>query len=449
MSRALVLGAGISGLTAAHYLRARGCDVTVLEAAEEAGGTLRTEAEDGFRCELGPNTILGSPELEELCALVDQEQDLVDAAPEAKHRYLVLHGKLMPLPTSPPALAKTPLLSLRGRMRLLTEPLRKAAPDREESVAAFLRRRFGREAAERAADAAVAGIYAGDPEELSVHAAFPRLAALEAEHGSVLKGLASEAKERKNKTGQAPKRRPVGFRSGFQALAQNLAEPLDIRYRHRAVALDRDGDEFLVRGQGPKGEVAFRAPTLITALPATPSSSLLSGLGTFKSLGSLPQAPLAVIALGYPRSSVPHPLEGFGFLVPRSEGKSLLGCLFSSSLFPHQAPEGMALLTVMAGGRLNPALCDLEESTLLARIKSDLRDLLRITAEPVFQTLKTWRPGIPQYTPLLSQIQAEVSALEKANPGLQVLGNWLHGVGVTDCVRAAKAAAFRDERGTP
>ncbi len=435
MPEALVVGAGVSGLAAARALRRAGVETAVVEAGEAPGGTLRTAARDGFLAELGPNTVMASPEMEALAADAGAEGDLVPASPAAKRRYVVHRGRPVPLPASPPALLATPLLSPAAKLRLLTEPFRRASADPDESFARFVRRRLGAGALPLG-DAMALGIYSGDPEELAVGYAFPRLYIMEREHGSLFAAL----RESRGAGSPAAPRHLVAFRAGAAAFAQRLAVGLDLATGCRAVGVRRAGDAFRVEVEGEGGRREIAARRLVVALPAGGAAALLAPLGpAAAALDTLPQAPVAVVALGFRRDEVAHPLDGFGMLAPHGEGRKVLGVLFPSSLFPGRAPEGAVLLTAMIGGRRRPELAALAEGDLVALARGELAELLGARGEPAFAAVERWAPGIPQPTARSAAVRAAAAALERENPGLAILGNWRNGVGVPDCVRSGWA----------
>lgn len=435
MPEALVVGAGVSGLAAARALRRAGVEVAVVEAGEAPGGTLETAARDGFLAELGPNTVMASPEMEALAADAGAADDLVVASPAARRRYVVHRGWPVPLPASPPALLSTPLLSPAAKLRLLSEPFRRARPDPDESFAAFLARRLGRGTL-ALGDAMALGIYSGDPEELAVGYAFPRLHAMEREHGSLLAGLRSSRGEGIPATA----RRLIAFREGAGAFARRLAGGLDLATGCRAVELKREGDIFRVAVEGEGGRREIAARRLVVALPAGGAAALLAPLGpAAAALATLPHAAVAVVSLGFAREDVAHPLDGFGMLAPHGEGRKVLGVLFPSSLFPGRAPAGALLLTSMVGGRRRPELAALPDAELVALVRGEVRELLGARGEPAFVAVRRWTPGIPQPTARTAAVREAAAALERENPGLTILGNWRNGVGVPDCVRAGWA----------
>ncbi len=440
---ALVLGAGVSGLAAARALARRGLRAVVLEAAAEPGGAMRSREEAGYLAELGPNTVQEGAALLALAADAGCADRLVPAADAARRRFVVHRGRLVPLPAGPPGLLTTRLLSWRGRARLATEPLRRRGPGPAESVAAFFGRRLGREALPLA-DAMSLGVYAGDPAELAIGFAFARVHTLERDHGSLLRGMLSAARGRPGGLG----RRLLGFRGGFAALARQLAAGLDVRLGFRVAEVTGGGPEgarFRVRALHGGAPVELTAPRLVSALPAAATAAVLAplaappagaGLANLEAIGAVVHAPVAVVAIGYERRRVSHPLDGFGFLAPHREGRRILGCLFSSTLFPDRAPAGAVLLTAMVGGRRRPELVEMPDAGLLALVRGELEELLGAAGEPTVALVRRWRPGIPQPDARWPAARDAALALERAHPGLTVLGSWCRGVGLPDCARA-------------
>jgi oxygen-dependent protoporphyrinogen oxidase len=454
----IVLGAGISGLAAARALARVGRRPVVLEAAAAPGGVMATAIQGGYLAELGPNTVQEAPALLELAADAGCGGDLVPASAAARKRFVVHRGRLVALPGGPRGLLTTPLLSWGGKARLATEPWRRRGPGPQESVAAFFHRRLGREALPLA-DAMGLGVFAGDPDELAIGFAFGRAYALEREHGSLLRGLVHAARRGARPRAARGPRRLLGCRDGFAALAGRLAAGLDIRYGWQAVSAARQNPDggFLLAATHEGRRHTLSTTRLISALPAAATAAALAPLAsaagfgadpatatipaiattaTTAAIAAIPHAPVAVVALGYAREQVLHPLDGFGFLSPHREGRRILGCLFSSTLFPARAPAGRVLLTAMAGGRRQPQLVELADDELFALVRSELGDLLGASGEPDMAVLRRWQPGIPQ--PIASWQAARETALnlERENPGLTVLGSWLRGVGLPDCARA-------------
>jgi protoporphyrinogen/coproporphyrinogen III oxidase len=437
-----VVGGGISGLAAALYLTRGGARVTLLEGADRPGGVLRTLQDGDWTFELGPNTVLEKPPVAELLAAAGLTDERVAAAPAGKRRYIWKGDRLEPMPGGPLGLVRTPLFPAGAKLALLREPFvgrgpatRAGGADGDESVADFVRRRLGPAWLRYAVGPFVSGVYAGDPERLSVRWAVPRIAALERDHGSLIRGAVAKMK------GPAPGGAMIGYTGGFEALARRLAEQLpDVRLGTPVTALERRPDGF--RLVTPAGVVS--ATRVVLALPADTTAELLAGPtgGRSLPLGEVPYAPVVVGCLGYRREQIAHPLDGFGFLAPRDEGLRVLGGLFSSALFAGRAPAGHAALTVFAGGAMDRELVTLDDEAVWQVLARDLGRALGITGAPVFRQLRRWPRAIPQYELGHGRFVALAADLEGAMPGLYLAGNWLGGVSVSDSIaRGADVAA--------
>jgi len=439
-----ILGGGISGLTAGFWLRHRGLKVHLFESSERPGGCITTWAKEGFLFELGPNTVLNNAlEIDALCETAGILGRRLTANPASKRRFIVRGGKLVPLPNNPAAFLFTSLFSLKTKLGLLKEPFVRPAPrDVEESIATFVRRRLGEEMLQYAVGPFVSGVYAGDPEKLSVQHAVPKIYALEENYGSLIKGAIAKKK------GPAPAGGLFSFPEGLAVLPRTLAERLEEGYHpgHSVSRVDRSEDGFLITATGPRNEnVTLKSRAVICALPAAAASQALLPLGgEFPgSIRSLPYADVALVCLGFRREDVVHPLDGFGCLAPEVEGRHFLGCLFTSSLFPGRAPEGHVALSVFLGGAVHPERASEEESTLLKKVLKDVDDLLGLKGSPVLTRVERWRPAIPQYNLGHGAFKEAAKILEAANPGLFLSGNLLYGVSVGNCIANAKAVADR------
>ncbi|MEW5765430.1 MAG: protoporphyrinogen oxidase [Acidobacteriota bacterium] len=441
---AAVLGGGISGLTAGFLLKERGWSLALLEAAGRPGGCITTWRRDGFLFELGPNTVLNNAlEIDALCEKAGLLPERITAEGAAKRRYVVKGGRLIPLPGGPIGFLATPLFSASAKLRLLKEPFVSRPPeDREESIAQFVRRRLGPELLDYAVSPFVSGVYAGDPERLSVRHAVAKIYALERDHGSLIRGALAKRK------GPAPAGGLFSFRDGLAFLPERLAGCLSGGYRARTAVrgVRRAEGGFEVDFEGPGGQTGrLLARTVVSALPARAAAAALAPLGGEfpRTIGDLPYADVALVCLGFRREDVGHPLDGFGFLAPEVEGRFVLGCLFPSSLFPGRAPEGHVALSVFVGGAVHPDRAAIPEPDLVRQVLYDLKPLLDLRGEPVLSRVESWRPAIPQYNLGHGAFQRAAEALEAAHPGLFTSGNLLHGVSVGNCIQNATAVAER------
>ena len=444
---AIVVGAGITGLTAAFQLQQRGRHVQVLDAAERAGGVIGTRVRDGFLYETGPNSTLDTtPLIDALLADLGIAGERRNAHAVAATRYVVRGGKLLALPTSPPAFLTTAAFSLGAKLKLLREPfIAPSPPDVEESIAAFVRRRLGTEFLDYAIDPFVAGIYAGDPERISVPAAFPRLHALEQKYGSLIKGQIRGARERRKSAEKAKNAaQSVSFARGMQTLTDALASKLDVRTGVRVTRIARGGDAaFTVDAESAGGPCTIGARAVIVATPAKAAAALVRALApeAATALDAIDYAPVAVAASAYARADVAHSLAGFGFLVPKKERRSILGTLFSSSMFDGRAPDGAVLLTSFVGGRRNPDLPARDDVDIARLVHDELVTLVGARAAPRWSEITRWPRAIPQYDLGHLERLAPLAAAEAAMPGLHFCASYRGGVSVGDCIKSAHATA--------
>jgi oxygen-dependent protoporphyrinogen oxidase len=451
MPRVVVVGAGISGLSLAYrlYQAAPGTQVTVLEAAGRVGGKVWTDRRDGFTVEHGPNGFLDTkPATAQLCRDLGLADRLIPASESSgRNRYLFLDGKLQPLPNGPLALVRSPLLSLRGKIELLAEPVRARRRGRgPESVAAFARRRAGREAAAVFADALVTGIHGGDPALLDVRAAFPRLAAFEARHGSVVRGMVRAMRQKRAEAaarGATPARgRMWSFRDGLRTLAETLRDRLPappvLGARVRRIQ-PRPGGGWLVLGDG---QDLWEADALVLTCPARAQAEMLADLDPELAglVGGIAYNRIAVVALGFRAADVPA-ADGFGFIAPQRTGRDILGVQWCSAIFPGRAPDGMVLWRTLCGGWHRAEVVDWPDDRLVAAVRAELRLAQGVTAEPVFRQIVRWDRAIPQYTLGHPERVAAIEARTARHPGLVLAGNAYHGVALNDCTERAGALA--------
>lgn len=453
MPEIIIIGAGISGLTAATRLRAAGRDVLVLEASGRAGGAIRSETVDGFLVEHGPNSVRMTDEIEELATGVGIEGELVSGNARAP-RYVFRDGRLVAAPMGPASLVTTSLISARAKLRLLAEPFgRRPRSAAEPSIEEFFTRRLGREIHDVLVSSFISGVYAGDTSKLSAEAVFPKLVEMERRHGSLVRGAVAALRSRKREpaapavaaTAPAPKRRPLtisSFATGLSRLPERLGEALGegIALNAPVEAIERAGDRFSVHTAGERIE----ADRLVVATDARSAARLVAPLAprAAELLDAIEYPPLASVSLAYEWADVGHSCEGFGFLAPRSSGLRTLGGIFPSSLFPGRAPEGWHSFTCFVGGATDPGAIELDDEALVAQVAEDLERAVASRGTPKVLSITRWARAIPQYTIGHTERVAEIER-EASAAGVVLLGNHLHGVSVGDCVAEATRAANR------
>lgn len=454
MKRIVIVGGGLSGLAAAFRIRQAlpGAHLTLLEAMPRLGGNIGTDRVDGFTVERGPNGLFDAkPHAVQLCRELGLGDRLIPASEGArKNRYLSLDGKLHRLPGDPLGLLFNPVLSLGGRVRALSEPFRKRPADTpaDESVASFARRRFGRQAADVFVDALVTGIHAGDPERLSVAAAFPRLPLFEREYGSVFRGFLRSSKERRRAAvarGEQPApQRMWSFREGLQVLIDTLAAKLG-GMTHTGVSvsglsLGAGGWEVTAEG----GE-RWTADHVILTTPAHHQADLLAPVDARlgELVGGIRYAPISVAALGYREADAPVRPDGFGYIAPQNTRRDLLGVQWCSNIFPDRAPPGHVLWRALAGGVNRPDMTELPDDEFLKRVHRELTVTMGVTGEPAFARVVRWPRAIPQYEVGHPARVAEIIERTANHPGLILGGNAYHGVAINDCCEQAEAITRR------
>jgi oxygen-dependent protoporphyrinogen oxidase len=452
----LIVGGGITGLTTAHRLLEAqpDLDVRLLEASPRLGGPMGTEVVDGFVFERGPNGFLDNvPQTLALARALGLGDRLLASAPTAKNRYVLRKGRLHALPTSPLKLLTSPLLSIGGRLRTLCEPfMSRGRPHVDDSVASFGRRRLGVEATSTFLDPLVTGIYAGDVERVSLQAAFPRLAALEREHGSLIKGMVAKARARRRAVGSASSAAPGPTGGTLYSLDAGLEELVQALVHRLGDRVQADAAVEVVRPKGGKNqeyEVVLRdqtvleSPVVVAALPAPRAANLFSSWNhdLANALGEIPYAPVAVVCLGYKRSDVVNPLDGFGFLIPRDQGLRTLGVIWVSSIFPRHAPSQTVSLRILVGGARDPDVVGRSAERLTDLVLGEIGPVLGLQGEPVARRVYRYTQGIPQYNVGHSKRLRRIDGWLRRSPGLFLTGNAYRGVGINDCVAEAERVA--------
>jgi oxygen-dependent protoporphyrinogen oxidase len=440
---ALVVGGGISGLVCAYALHKSGIAAAIFESSPRPGGTIQSVTRDGFLLELGPQSFSGAPALLDLCDELGLDNQVLPAP--RSPRFVLLNGVLRPAPLSPPGFFASSFFSVKTKWSVLRDVFgRSVPPANEESVAAFVRRKLSPELLEKLVGPFVSGIYAGDPERLSLRAAFPQLYDAESQAGSIVRGLARLGKQIKQT--RKPRRMLFSFRHGNETLVRTLAVRIGpaLRANVRAIRIFRRGDaSFDVQLESSGSAETISTKALILATPTDVTGQLLSGLDSlFESLlKSVEYAPVAVVSLGYRRSEIRHSLDGFGFLVPRSAGLRVLGTVWNSSLFPDRTPDGYALMTSFVGGVTDPTAVELPPAELADLVHTEISPLLCASGNPAFSNVTVWPRAIPQYNLGHLDRMAAVTTLLKNHPGIWLAGNYLRGPAVGSCVEQATSVA--------
>lgn len=440
-----MIGAGISGLVCAAALREAGVDAKVVEKASRSGGMIRSERRQGYLLELGPQSFRTTPCLRELCEKMCIGGDVIEA-PRKAPRYVLVHGKLRPVPLSPPALVSTSLVSWATKRSIARDLFGKTRPPGpDESVANFVRRKFTAELLDRLVGPFISGIFAGDPEKLSLRAAFPQLHEAEKATGSVIRGSFHKAKPT---AGRREQTELVSFAEGNEKLVEALAEKISpaLYLNVEVVQLRAPNDgkkELELTLKSASGEETVRASRVVMATPAGVAGKLLNAtnaeLGGL--LGSVEYAPVVVVALGYRKQDVGQELNGFGFLVPRSEQVRVLGTVWNTSLFANRAPAGHVLVTSFVGGATDPEAARLGDEELVNLVHEELQPLLDLRQKPIFANVEVYEQALPQYNLGHNDRVARIEALAGSLQNLWLTGNYLHGPAVGACVEQAQSVA--------
>ena len=465
--RVVVIGGGLSGLAAAHRLNERAgslrrpLDVVVLEAKDRIGGVIWTEQVDGFTLEGGPDSfITNKPWGIDLCHELGLSDQLIETDSSHRRSFVVRKDQLMPVPEGFVLLAPhrilpiltTPVLSWMGKLRVLMDLVIPRRDDEsEESLAAFVRRRLGREALERLVQPLVGGIYTGDPNDLSLRATLPQYLAMEREHGSLIRagwrhrsGL-RDAREHEREASGARYGMFVSLAEGMGTLPGRLASSLPegaVRTSAPVRRLSRNGSNspwLIELLDGPPLEAD--AVIVTTEAHATARMIDSADAGLALQLRGIPYASSVIVNLAYRRDQIQHPLDGFGVVVPAIENRSILAASFSNVKFPCRAPAGTVLMRVFIGGATQPELCDLDDDALTELVSQELGELIGVSGDPLLSRIARHPRAMPQY--ILGHLE-RVEAIRRKlarHPRLFLTGIAFDGVGIPDCIHAAQTTA--------
>jgi oxygen-dependent protoporphyrinogen oxidase len=453
------VGGGISGLATAYLLQKKAqaarieLEVILLEEEQRIGGKIWSIKEEGYLCEWGPNGFLDSkPQTLELCRALGAAHNLLRSNDNARKRFIYSDGMLHQLPENGPSFLKSKLISWPGKLRLALEPFVGKPPvDVDETLAAFARRRLGDEALRKLIGPMVSGIFAGDPETMSLQSCFPRIAELERDYGGLILAMIKLAKKKKKEVAAgkavASAAGPGGiltsFRGGIQTLTDILQEKLGqeiVRPGHKVLKVSK-GESSPYRVLTEAGEL--EADLVILATPAYASAEMVRDLDTYMThaLLEIPYSSMTVVCFGYERKKVEYDLKGFGYLTPKEEGMNCLGTLWDSSIFENRAPAGQVLLRSMLGGACFPNYIKLPDMEIINRVQADLKTIMGIKAPPSFIRIFRHEKAIPQYVAGHGQRLAMLEDKLRDHHGLFLTGNSYRGIGLNDCVAAADQTA--------
>jgi oxygen-dependent protoporphyrinogen oxidase len=465
MKKIVIIGGGISGLSAAFRLAEHkkngkfGGDFVLIEAANRLGGIVKTVARDGFLLETGPDAFLSEkPEVLELAKKLGIENELLPTNDRNRRSFLVRENKLHAVPegfhliapANIEAFFKSEILSLRGKTRLANERFLPPVPPKDdESLADFVRRRFGEEALERIAQPMIGGIYTADPEKLSLRATQPRFLELEQQFGSVIKGLQEKSAVIRNPqsaNGVSGARYSLflSFKNGMQTLIEALEKQTPenaVRLETRARTLRFDESQRLWKVETE--QETFFANAVILALPAHLIAELLKNQfpALSNELAEIEHASSATVNVAFRREQIAHALNGFGFVVPFVERRTLMACTFSSVKFGGRAPENSILLRAFVGGALQPEMFDLSDAEMISGVLNDLHNLLGLKGEPLFAEIARWHHSMPQYAVGHLEKARKIKKLLGEIPTMQLATTAIEGVGLPDSVRRGNQAA--------
>ncbi len=436
----LVLGAGISGLATAYWLKKEGFNVKILERNDEPGGAMETINENGFLIDFGPNSGLETtPLIAQLAEEIGIKDQMIYANEAANIRYILKNNQLMPLPTSPQAFLKTNLFSAKAKLRLMAEPfIGKSNDGYYQSMSEFVVRRLGQEFLDYAIDPFVSGVFAGDPSKLSVKSAFPKLYRLEEIYGGLIKGTIKGARERKkNKEKSKQSAKMFSFINGMQTFPKAISNQLnDIEYNTQLKKIEKLSKGFKVYYSKNGEEKSIETEILLSTIPAYVLSSLINFDDNLKShLNDIYYPPVMVLYLGFDKKDINRELDGFGYLIPSKEKKSYLGAIWSSTIFPNRAEQDKASFTLFIGGARSPHLFESDKDKLIDKVLNEFKQVTSISGDPVIMRHKLWNKAIPQYNIGYIEHERYFEQFEKENKGFFLSGNYRGGISVGDCVK--------------
>lgn len=444
----VLLGAGISGLTTAYLLAKENYDVVVLEKKSDPGGSIETQFDKGFLFDRGPNSGLETtPVIAQLVDELNLKDELIYANKQGNKRYILKHNQLVPLPMNPLAFLKTKLFSAQAKARVFAEPFVGRSNDGYyQSVAEFVTRRLGEEFLDYAINPFVAGVYAGNPEELAVKSSFPKLYELEEKYGGLIVGTIKSIRERKRRAEKSKQSAKMfSFKNGMQTLPKALADYLGdrVKLQSEVKKIEKNSHGYIIKYSHGNDEHSITCDAVISTIPAYAASSLFKPLDEklSKHFDEVYYPPVMVLYLAYNKKDIGRELDGFGFLIPSKEKKSFLGAIWSSVIFPNRVDEDKAVFTLFVGGARDPEVGSYDKEVLIQKVRGEFESLMDIKSKPVYTSHKFWPKAIPQYNLGYIEHERYFEEFEKNNPGIFLSGNYRGGISVGDCIKnSAKLA---------
>jgi protoporphyrinogen/coproporphyrinogen III oxidase len=426
----VIIGAGISGLTAAYYAKKQGMEYVLLELSDRPGGYIRTEFQDRFILECGANSLLADEEILEFLKEIGQQSEIVEANAVSKSRYIYKDGKYRKLPNNPLTLLSSPFFTWETKMKIIKEPFNSSKGAEDETIADFFERRFGKEVLDYAVNPLVSGIYAGDPADLLLKETFPSIAGYENKEGSVLRSLIKNSSGRK---------KSLNFVNGMQSLSKKLASHLkNIRYNAKVLDIKKSGYEYDVIVSALGNEIKIPASKIIITTPSFAAANILKNIYPefSQAFSKIRYVPMTLVHTGYEKRYVGHPLDGFGALNPKTENQFTAGCIWNSAVFPNRCPDDKVLFTSLIGGAQYKDNILLGKEKILDNVNKELRKNFSITEDHIFQNIFSWEKALPQYDINIKEARKALPFLK--DEGISVCSNWSHGVSVSDCIKSAK-----------
>ncbi len=442
MEEIVIVGSGLTGLATAYWLKKDGFKIKVIESTSVTGGNIKTEKHQNFIFDTGPNSGLETtPLIKKLVDELQLNEEFIYANKSANKRYILRNNVLHPLPLNPVDFIFSKLFSTKGKFRILMEPfIGKSKDGYYQSVAEFVRRRLGQEFLDYAINPFVSGVFAGDPENLSVKSAFPKLYRLEELYGGLFKGMIKGAKERKRRAEKSKQSAAMfSFKNGMSVLTKSLSYFLkdEILLNHRVEKIVKDTNKFKVITNINNSLKEIEAKAILVTAPAYFTAEILKDLDgyLFNQLNSIYYPPVLVLNAIYRKEKIGQALDGFGFLIPEKENKSFLGAIWNDSIFPNRGDENFASFTIFVGGARQAEIFNKDLNEIINIVLFEFEGIMKINSQPESIKYKLWEKAIPQYTIGYIEKEFAMTAFEQRNQGIFLGGNYRGGISVGDCIK--------------